>query len=1098
VRPPGVARADIRERAFTARVFAWVVGLALASLAPAGAAAQVTFSATLAGAEETPPNESTATGTAAATLGSDGTLSYSVNSTGFATPFRAAHVHHGGPGVAGPILFAIECSPAGTSCTGVSPPLGAAERTALLAGNTYFNLHTDAYPGGEIRGQLVPAGPTSMLDAIVVATLVGQEAMPPNSSTATGTAAATLNADGTLTYSVNSTGFATPFQAGRVHQGGLAVAGPAIFAIECRPAGTTCTGTTPPLTTDQRAALLAGDTYVNLSTDAFPDGEIRGQLVTAGLVPTVLGAQVEEFSGRVRNLGETGGSGSSSRGADLTLSSRLKLTVGADLPLSSIVLEAILSEAGGRGELVKRTTGEAALPIVLRLARYHAKRREATYRSARDGIDPRCQVRITPRGRQTVDLALTCKRNAGAMIPLPPAFCGDGPRAATKLVTRLVVNTGAVVVVSTSQPWECVRSQGRIRELRSTANRKRPRDEESPKGAANRPPTANFSVSPRRGTSPLHVSFTNRSTDPDGHVTRFGWTFGDGAGSTEEHPSHTYAHPGEFVATLVVTDDRGLASPVRRETIRVDRAPGNDTPPDGEPPAPADGNRPPRPDFRVSVRSGAAPLAVTFTNRSSDPDGDALTFSWDFGDGTQSTERDPVHTYARGGRFVATLTATDARGAHADRPKQDTITVTGTAGGASPGGTNRPPQADFRVSVRSGVAPLAVSFTNRSTDPDGDALVSSWDFGDGTRTSAEHPTHTYTHAGKFIVTLIVTDTRGARTERAKQETITVAGNRAPAADFRAEPRRGRVPLTVRFQNRSADPDSQPVTSAWDFGDGTLATEHSPTHTYTRAGTFVVTLMVSDASGAAAARPKQDTIEVYAGGDAGVCGDGTVDQGEECDPPNGVTCDGRCRIARCGDHFVQLPIEECDPPNGTTCDATCQLIEVRCGDGVVEPPEECEEAADCGPNARCTAQCACECVGARFTSTFAALQRVIFDSPAYQCSSASCHAGSFPSGDLDLTAGRSYVELVGVPSGASAFDRIERGDPETSFLYLKLAAKTLGQPLGGGQGAPMPQAPRPPLTAAHLEAIRLWILDGAPAQGVVAGTAGLLGVCLPEP
>jgi CHRD domain-containing protein len=94
-------------------------------LPPAARAATDTFVATLIGNEETPPNASTSTGHATFTLNADGTLTYTVTSTGFVTSYRVAHVHTGGLGVAGPILFPINCTSDGTSCAGTSPPLSA-------------------------------------------------------------------------------------------------------------------------------------------------------------------------------------------------------------------------------------------------------------------------------------------------------------------------------------------------------------------------------------------------------------------------------------------------------------------------------------------------------------------------------------------------------------------------------------------------------------------------------------------------------------------------------------------------------------------------------------------------------------------------------------------------------------------------------------------------------------------------------------------------------------------------------------------------------------------------------------------------------------
>ncbi len=89
-----------------------------------------------------------------------------------------------------------------------------------------------------------------------------------------------------------------------------------------------------------------------------------------------------------------------------------------------------------------------------------------------------------------------------------------------------------------------------------------------------------------------------------------------------------------------------------------------------------------------------------------------------------------------------------------------------------------------------------------------------------------------------------------------------------------------------------------------------------------------------------------------------CGNGTVGAGEQCDPPNGTTCDSNClQIPVCGNNTVEAPAgpypaEQCDPPNGTTCSATCQSIAVVCGNGIVQPGEQCDP-----PNGTtCSATC----------------------------------------------------------------------------------------------------------------------------------------------
>ena len=122
-------------------------------------ATTTTFQATLNGASETPPNGSTATGTATFTYNSTTfVLSCSVYFTGI-TP-NAAHIHYGAVGVAGPVVFPLGSSPITSPINFTSIPLDATQRAELLANQFYVNLHSTAYPNGEIRGQLLQANPS--------------------------------------------------------------------------------------------------------------------------------------------------------------------------------------------------------------------------------------------------------------------------------------------------------------------------------------------------------------------------------------------------------------------------------------------------------------------------------------------------------------------------------------------------------------------------------------------------------------------------------------------------------------------------------------------------------------------------------------------------------------------------------------------------------------------------------------------------------------------------------------------------------------------------------------------------------------------------
>jgi PKD repeat protein len=151
---------------------------------------------------------------------------------------------------------------------------------------------------------------------------------------------------------------------------------------------------------------------------------------------------------------------------------------------------------------------------------------------------------------------------------------------------------------------------------------------------------------------------------------------------------------------------------------------------------------------------------ITFDGSgSSDPDGDELTFSWDFGDGTTETGVSPTHAYAQDGTYTVTLTVADPMGA------TDTSTTTATI-------SDTEPVADFSATPLSGDAPLTVSFTDESASHDGIASW-LWDFGDGETSEEQNPTHTYEEIGKYTVSLTIQEPDGDTSTKTKKDHITV-------------------------------------------------------------------------------------------------------------------------------------------------------------------------------------------------------------------------------------------------------------------------------------------------------------------------------------
>jgi PKD repeat protein len=161
----------------------------------------------------------------------------------------------------------------------------------------------------------------------------------------------------------------------------------------------------------------------------------------------------------------------------------------------------------------------------------------------------------------------------------------------------------------------------------------------------------------------------------------------------------------------------------------------------------------------ASFVSTANRLAVSFNaSGSSDPDGTIASYSWDFGDGATGSGQSASHTYAAEGTFTTKLTVTDNSGATAQFSAPVTVTD-----------QNTPPVPAFTSATTDLVANFDASASN---DPDGSLTSYEWNFGDGQLGAGATASHTYGSAGNFLVTLKVTDNRGAAVAVSKVVTVT--------------------------------------------------------------------------------------------------------------------------------------------------------------------------------------------------------------------------------------------------------------------------------------------------------------------------------------
>ena len=236
-------------------------------------------------------------------------------------------------------------------------------------------------------------------------------------------------------------------------------------------------------------------------------------------------------------------------------------------------------------------------------------------------------------------------------------------------------------------------------------------------------PIARFTVNPDCGFSTPHtVFFTDYSILPD---TWF-WDFGDGNTSTAQNPIHTYTSYGAFRVALTVTDTVNGCQSAFSDSVLVGGLFA---------------------DFSAFPLSGCGPLTVNFddtiTAFSNYP---AIRWVWDFGDGGSSDLPNPSHTYETPGDYTVTLTVFNSFGCSDYKIKTNYVQVIG-------------PDVAFSADTTQSCGSLMVQFTDLTMS---NASITDWlwDFGDGSSSTIQNPSHTYTSLDSFDVTLTITDMDG--------------------------------------------------------------------------------------------------------------------------------------------------------------------------------------------------------------------------------------------------------------------------------------------------------------------------------------------------
>lgn len=305
------------------------------------------------------------------------------------------------------------------------------------------------------------------------------------------------------------------------------------------------------------------------------------------------------------------------------------------------------------------------------------------------------------------------------------------------------------------------------------------------------------------------------STDADGAVNAFSWTFGDGNTGSGETPGHVFTRPGTYEVTLTITGDAtGTCSPLDSDTARITVVAAPELAVDG----------PDRAAAGIPTRWAAGLTGL----------GDAGigTIRWDMGDGTVAEGTGISHSYGEPGDYIITLTADLEGGTEGCTMLEAVRKVT----------VNAAPEPFIEGPAVASVGEVVAFDAAMSADSDGAITGFAWDFGDGASAATVLAAHRFAAPGLYDVRLTVTDDAGVANSVAstlrqvRVEAPPPVDPSGPPASCPAEPDRWAV---------SAAEGAEVL---WQFGDGARAQGAVVSHGFDRPGLYPVQVSIDTGTG----------------------------------------------------------------------------------------------------------------------------------------------------------------------------------------------------------------------------------------------------------
>jgi PKD repeat protein len=324
-------------------------------------------------------------------------------------------------------------------------------------------------------------------------------------------------------------------------------------------------------------------------------------------------------------------------------------------------------------------------------------------------------------------------------------------------------------------------------------------------------PKASFSLSNPSRCVAVPVNLTNNATIAGaGAIARSEWTFGDGFTSTKTDfdalltEMKAYTKAGNYTIQLKVVSSANCVDSMSQPFVVN-----------------------PLPVASFEVNGLTTNLPTNFVNTSTITNNEPMTYNWSFGESAAtSVLKSPTYTYTSSQDHLVDLWVTSINGC------KDTVTQTITTVGD--------PVAAFTYAAPDLCSYSTISFTDQSTIDVG-ALTYLWDFGDGSTSTAQHPTKKYLKAGTYTVALTATSVTGG-TNTTTQVLVILP---VPSAKFSVNP--VCVGQTSSFLNLTAI-SAGTYTCAWTFGDGQSSALKNPTNLYATANNFTAKLKVTSALG----------------------------------------------------------------------------------------------------------------------------------------------------------------------------------------------------------------------------------------------------------